>query len=157
MTHNQWEQGKRLTIYNATKEQLKFMVRERESMIQDLTKQLDEKQKALEDAIKMLKDMIWNKSFFRRMGADMEKIDNNIQLAFLGGMKAGLEALIHGLEVVAENNNGQVSFEFVKMVSASTIADVELKLSSIENGKGLIDALNNKSKWKIIYNAQDLL
>ena len=43
----------------------------------------------------------------------MEKIDNNIQLAFLGGMKAGLEALIHGLEVVAENNNGQVSFEFV--------------------------------------------
>ena len=47
----------------------------------------------------------------------MEKIDNNIQLAFLGGMKAGLEALIHGLEVVAENNNGQVSFEFVKMVS----------------------------------------
>jgi hypothetical protein len=87
-----------------------------------------------------------NKSFFRRMEADMEKIDNNIQLAFLGGMKAGLEALIHGLEVVAENNNGQVSFEFVKMVSASTIADVELKLSSIENGKGLIDALNNKSK-----------
>ena len=83
----------------------------------------------------------------------MEKIDNNIQLAFLGGMKAGLEALIHGLEVVAENNNGQVSFEFVKMVSASTIADVELKLSSIENGKGLIDALNNKSKWNetIIY------
>lgn len=77
----------------------------------------------------------------------MEKIDNNIQLAFLGGMKAGLEALIHGLEVVAENNNGQVSFEFVKMVSASTIADVELKLSSIENGKGLIDALNNKSEW----------
>lgn len=33
---------------------------------------------------------------------DMEKIDNNIQLAFLGGMKAGLEALIHGLEVVKE-------------------------------------------------------
>lgn len=61
--------------------------------------------------------------------------------------KAGLEALIHGLEVVAENNNGQVSFEFVKMVSASTIADVELKLSSMENGKGLIDVLNNKSEW----------
>ena len=82
------------------------------------------------------------------MEADVEKIDNNIQLAFLGGMKAGLEALIHGLEVVAENNNGQVSFEFVKMVSASTIADVELKLSSVENGKGLIDALNNKSKYR---------
>lgn len=58
MTHNQWEQGKRLTIHNVTKEQLKFMVREREPMIQDLTKQLDEKQKALEDAIKMLKDLV---------------------------------------------------------------------------------------------------
>lgn len=44
MTHNQWEQGKRLTIHNATKEQLKFMVRE--------------KQKALEDAIEMLKDLV---------------------------------------------------------------------------------------------------
>ena len=67
MTHNQWEQGKRLTIHNATKEQLKFMVRERESMIQDLTKQLDEKQKALEDAIKMLKNLVWNKIFIGRM------------------------------------------------------------------------------------------
>ena len=81
----------------------------------------------------------------------MEKIDNNIQLAFLGGMKAGLEALIHGLEVVAENNNGQVSFEFVKMVSASTIADVELKLSNMKNGKGLIDALNSERKLRIKY------
>lgn len=87
-----------------------------------------------------------NKSFLLKNEDRHGKIDNNIQLAFLGGMKAGLEALIHGLEVVVENNNGQVSFEFVKMVSASTIADVELKLSSIENGKGLIDALNNKSK-----------
>nr|DAR44132.1 MAG TPA: coiled-coil domain-containing protein [Caudoviricetes sp.] len=55
MTHNQWEQGKRLTIHNATKEQLKFMVRERETTIRDLQKQLDKKQKALEEAIKMLK------------------------------------------------------------------------------------------------------
>lgn len=43
MTHNQWEQGKRLTIHNVTKEQFKFMVRERELIIQDLTKQLDKK------------------------------------------------------------------------------------------------------------------
>lgn len=58
MTHNQWEQGKRLTIHNATKEQLKCMVIERETIIQDLMKQLDEKQKALEEAIKMLKDLL---------------------------------------------------------------------------------------------------
>lgn len=52
MTHNQWEQGERLTIHNATKEQLKFMVRERESMIRDLTKQLEEKQKAWKKQLK---------------------------------------------------------------------------------------------------------
>lgn len=58
MTHNQCEQGKRLTVHNATKEQLKFMVVERETIIQDLQKQLDEKQKALEETIKMLKDLV---------------------------------------------------------------------------------------------------
>lgn len=58
MTHNQWEQGKRLTIHNATKEQLKFMVTEREIRIQDLQKQLDEKQQELEEAIKMLKELV---------------------------------------------------------------------------------------------------
>ena len=58
MTHNQWEQGKRLTIHNATKEQLKFMVTEREIRIQDLQKQLDETQQELEEAIKMLKELV---------------------------------------------------------------------------------------------------
>ena len=58
MTYHQWEQGRRLTIHNATKEQLKLMVREREVMIQDLQKRLDEKQKALEEAITMLKDLL---------------------------------------------------------------------------------------------------
>ena len=61
-------------------------------------------------------------------------------------MKFRLEAWIHAFEVIAENNNGQVSFEFVKMISASTIADVESKLFSIEGGKNLIDALNNEGK-----------
>ena len=45
----------------------------------------------------MKQDFHWNN------GGRIMKNDNNIQLAFLGGMKAGLEALIHGLEVVAEN------------------------------------------------------
>ena len=58
MTHNQWEQGKRLTIHNATKEQLKFMVTEREIRIQDLQKQLDETQQELKEAIKMLKELV---------------------------------------------------------------------------------------------------
>lgn len=58
MTHDQWEQGKRLTIHNATKDQLKFMIRKREAMVQDLQKQLEEKDRALEEAMQMLKDML---------------------------------------------------------------------------------------------------
>lgn len=78
----------------------------------------------------------------------MEKIDNNIQLAFLGGMKVGLEALIHGLEVVAKNNNGQVSFEFVKMVSARAC----LKNKSYTKHKSYYCLLILKiSKINIIY------
>lgn len=70
----------------------------------------------------------------------------NIRLAFLGGVKSGLEAWIHSLEVIAENNNGQVPFDLIKMIFANTIADVELKLSGIENEENLIDASNNERK-----------
>lgn len=70
--------------------------------------------------------------------------NNNIQLAFLSGVKAGMEALVCGLEKVAEVNNGQVSYAFVKMVSANAITDVELKLSCMENGKDLIKAMNSE-------------
>ena len=55
MTHNQYENGERLNIYNATKEQLKFMVKDRDEMIKKLRMQLDEKQAALDEAIEMLK------------------------------------------------------------------------------------------------------
>ena len=61
-------------------------------------------------------------------------------------MKSGLEAWIHALEVIAENNNGQVPFDLIKIIIANTIADIELELSGIEGGKNLIDALNNERK-----------
>lgn len=56
MTHKQYENEKRLNIYNATKEQLKFMVKDRDEMIKKLWMQLDEKQAALDEAIEMLKN-----------------------------------------------------------------------------------------------------
>lgn len=56
MTHKQYENGERLNIYNATKEQLKFMVKDRDEMIKRLRMQLDEKQAALDEAIEMLKN-----------------------------------------------------------------------------------------------------
>ena len=40
MTHNQYEKGNHLTINNATKDQLKFMVTERDTQIKELQKRL---------------------------------------------------------------------------------------------------------------------
>lgn len=58
MTHKQWENGERLNICNATKEQLKLMVKNRDETIKRLQKELNEKQAALNEAIEMLKNCI---------------------------------------------------------------------------------------------------
>lgn len=58
MTHKQWENGECLNICNATKEQLKFMVKDRDETIKRLRIKLDEKQVALDEAIEMLKNYI---------------------------------------------------------------------------------------------------
>ena len=58
MTHNKWEKGEHLNIHNATKEQLKLMVKDRDEIIKRLHEQLDEKQATLDEAIEMLKNCI---------------------------------------------------------------------------------------------------
>ena len=45
MTHNEWESGKRLSVNNATKDQLKFMVEDRDATIKRLRKELEAKEK----------------------------------------------------------------------------------------------------------------
>ena len=55
MTHKEWESGKELTIHNATKDQLKFMVKDRDNRIAELQNELENKQKALDEAIELLK------------------------------------------------------------------------------------------------------
>lgn len=55
MTHKEWESGKELTIHNATKDQLKFMVKDRDNRIAELQKELENKQKALDEAMELLK------------------------------------------------------------------------------------------------------
>ena len=78
----------------------------------------------------------------------MEDIDNNIKLSFLGGAKAGIEALVEGFKVVAENNNEQVSYDFIKLASENTIKDVEEKLYILEYGDELVKTLNgNKTEF----------
>ena len=54
MTHNEWEQGKRLTIHNATKQQLQFMVKDRDARISSLYKENEE----LSDLNKKLATML---------------------------------------------------------------------------------------------------
>ena len=58
MTHNKWEKGEHLNIHNATKEQLKLMVKDRDEIIKRLHEQLDEKQATLDEAIEMLEKCI---------------------------------------------------------------------------------------------------
>ena len=58
MTHKQLENGEHLNLRNATKEQLKFMVEDRDKVIKILRIQLDEKQAALDEVIEMLKNYI---------------------------------------------------------------------------------------------------
>ena len=55
MIHKEWESGKELTIHNATKDQLKFMVKDRDNRIAELQKELENKQKALDEAMELLK------------------------------------------------------------------------------------------------------
>ena len=58
MTHKEWESGKDLTIHNATKEQLKFMVKDRDNRITELQRELKNKQKALDEAMELLKTQL---------------------------------------------------------------------------------------------------
>lgn len=69
---------------------------------------------------------------------------DELKLAYLAGIKVGLESLVKGLETVAEKNGNQLPIEFAKLVAGNTITDVELKLTSMENGKGLLDVLDKK-------------
>ena len=48
MTHNEWESGKRLSVHNATKDQLKFMVEDRDATIKRLHKELEAEKEKLE-------------------------------------------------------------------------------------------------------------
>ena len=70
---------------------------------------------------------------------------DELKLAYLSGIKVGVEALVNGLEETARHNGNQLPIEFIKLVSRNTVVDVELKLQQMENGKGLLDVLNHKN------------
>lgn len=49
MTYKEWESGKRLTIENATKEQLKIMCKDLENTIKDIHRELRSKNQSFEE------------------------------------------------------------------------------------------------------------
>lgn len=69
---------------------------------------------------------------------------DELKLAYLAGIKVGIESLVNGLEAVVEKNGNQLPIEFIKLVAGTTITDVELKLTSMEYGKELLDVLDKK-------------
>lgn len=69
---------------------------------------------------------------------------DELKLAYLAGIKVGIESLVNGLEAVVEKNGNQLPIEFIKLVAGTTITDVELKLTTMKNGKGLLDELDKK-------------
>ena len=71
---------------------------------------------------------------------------DELKLAYLAGIKVGIESLVNGLEAVVEKNGNQLPIEFIKLVAETTITDVELKLTSMKNGKGLLDVLDLKER-----------
>lgn len=68
---------------------------------------------------------------------------DELKLAYLAGIKVGIESLVNGLEAVVEKNGNQLPIEY-QLVAGTTITDVELKLTSMEYGKELLDVLDKK-------------
>ena len=58
MSHNEWEHGKQLTIHNATKEQLQWMVKDREETIKRLYNQIEEERRGHEKMISFYREAI---------------------------------------------------------------------------------------------------
>ena len=75
MTNKQYENGEHLNIHNATKEQLKLMVKDRDETIKRLQKELNEKQAALNEAIEMLKNCNLKQKFQVENGGNIMKRD----------------------------------------------------------------------------------
>lgn len=58
MTHNAWEHGENLTIHNANKEQLKWMVEDRESRIKKLQEELEKCKEYNKTLIENLSELV---------------------------------------------------------------------------------------------------
>ena len=54
MTYDEWENGKRLTVNNATKEQLKFMVRDEKATANRLYEEKQEQAKMIDTLAKYI-------------------------------------------------------------------------------------------------------
>ncbi len=67
----------------------------------------------------------------------MEKL----KLAYLLGVKVGVERLLKALRYTANKNGNQLPIEFIELVVDNNLADINLILNSMEGGKELVEKL----------------
>ena len=66
MTHAAWERGEQLTIHNATKAQLQWMVKDRDETIKRLYREMEEERRNHDKQIEFYREVIRAKDASRR-------------------------------------------------------------------------------------------
>lgn len=65
MTHAAWERGEQLTIHNATKAQLQWMIKDRDETIKRLSAQIEEERRSHDKMIAFYREVIRAKDAFK--------------------------------------------------------------------------------------------
>ena len=65
-------------------------------------------------------------------------------LGYWIGIRTGIKAFVNSLECTAERlGEDKLPIELIKLISANTIMDTELKLSGMKHGRELINAIDD--------------
>lgn len=65
-------------------------------------------------------------------------------LGYWIGIRTGIKAFVNSLERTAERiGDNKLPIELIKLISANTIMDTELKLSGMKHGRELINAMDD--------------
>lgn len=66
---------------------------------------------------------------------------DKINLAYWIGVKVGVQSLLEALRDTANKNGNQLPIEFIELVVDNNLADIDLRLNSMEGGKELVEKL----------------
>lgn len=71
-------------------------------------------------------------------------MDNNIEVAFFSGIRTGIDSFVNGLKVIADSNNGNIPYTYIKLVAQNTINTIDFELKNSENGQKIINILEER-------------